>query len=526
MSGGEQERSRKLLSEGENRMLKRIHLSPSFSAALAGALAFGLMAHGMGLFNKLSWHDDIFSLFMTGNTVSVGRWMLHVFSQAELLIFGNGHFSLPLFNGLISLICIGVSAGLTADYFQIRSRPLAAASGAVMAVFPAVTALFGFMFTIHYYMTALLMMTAGGLLICGEGGWWKKAAGVLLCGCSVGVYQAFLPVLPTLVLMDQIMVLCKREEKAGFYLKRLLIRALCAAGAMAVYFAGNRLFLRLEQTELENYLGISQAGSTTLGTYLERAGTAYREFFRPTRDALTDMYPQRLYYVYLLLLALSAALGIGWVIRTWKKNPARACLLAGSFALIPLGCNFVFVMSGEVHSLMVYGQVMAAVLAACLADWTELSLPRFRRAGAAAAGVILAVLSILYVRYDNICYLKAGLQQQEAISWYTTLVTRIESTEGFRDELPVAYINRDNMQDRNLYMLDEMDFIQLAAYDVNTRGYLNNWAWEEFLARWCGFAPETVDPEQVKEWPEVKEMPSYPDEGSIRVIRDVLVVHF
>ena len=131
-----------------------------------------------------------------------------------------------------------------------------------------------------------------------------------------------------------------------------------------------------------------------------------------------------------------------------------------------------------------------------------------------------------HIRYDNQCYMKTTFQQQEAISWNTTLVTRIESTAGFRDELPVAFVNRRNMQDRNLYNLEELDFLTLATYDENIYGYLNDWAWEAFLARWCGFQAQTVDPTEVAAWPEVETMPSYPDDGSIRIIRDVLVVKF
>ena len=116
----------------------------------------------MGLFNKYSWHDDIFSLFMTGTTIRLGRWMLYVLVEAEKWFYGNGHFSLPLVNGMISLLCIGLSAGLLAVHFNIRSRALSGLLGAAMAVFPVVTALFSFMFTIHYYMVALLMM-AGAL---------------------------------------------------------------------------------------------------------------------------------------------------------------------------------------------------------------------------------------------------------------------------------------------------------------------------------------------------------------------------
>ena len=503
-----------------------VRLSPSFLAALAGALSFGLLAHGMGLFNKFSWHDDIFSLFMTGTTVELGRWMLYVLTELEKWFYGNGHFSLPLVNGFTALLCVGLSAGLIAKYFKIRSRVLSALLGAVMAVFPAVASLFGFMFTIHYYMLSLLMITGGGILICTDGAWWRKAAGVLLCGCAVGVYQAFLPVLLMLVLTDQIMFLSLREEKTGFWLKRLLVRALCVAAVMGVYFAGSKLFLQLRHVQLDGYLGIDQVGSTSLGDYLARAGTAYREFFFPTHNVLWDMFPQALYNIRRLTLCLTAVLGVWHLARAWKKSPVRALLLAAAFALVPLGCNFIFVISEDVHSLMVYGQVMLFLLPLCLAEWTEPMFPPFRRVLSLASALVLAAGCVMYVRYDNQCYMKTAFQQQEAISWNTTLVSRIESAEGFRDELPVAFVNRENMSDLNLYNLEELDFLTLGTYDDNIQGYLNNWAWRQFLARWCGFEPRTVDPATVEDWPEVTAMPSYPDDGSIQVIRDVVVVKF
>ena len=37
-----------------------------FQTAFWGTLICGLFAHGMALFNKYSWHDDIFSLFLLG----------------------------------------------------------------------------------------------------------------------------------------------------------------------------------------------------------------------------------------------------------------------------------------------------------------------------------------------------------------------------------------------------------------------------------------------------------------------------
>lgn len=501
-------------------------LPAPFLAALAGALSFGILAQGMGLFNKYSWHDDIFSLFMTGTAIELGRWMLYVLSELEKWFFGNGHFSLPLFNGIFSLLCIGLSAGLISVHFKIRSRALCALLGAMMAVFPVITSLFNFMFTIHYYMLALLMLTGGSILICAEKSWWKNVLGILLCGCSIGIYQAFLPLLLMLVVLEIIRELTCREENLRFILRRILLLALCVAAVMAVYFGGNQFFLRIKNLQLRNYLGISEMGSASLAEYLARAGTAYQEFFFPSHFVLWDMYPQSVFNLYRLMLVLDLLLSGLCFCRLWKKGPAYALLLLAALGLVPLGCNFIFVMSGEVHSLMVYGQIMQVVLLVCLTEWTSFSRSSLHLLFSRGTALLLALCSFMYIRYDNQCYMKAAFQQQEAISWNNTLVTRIESAEGFRDELPVAFLHREKMRDQNLVHLEELDFLSLGTYDADTQAYLNDWAWDAFLARWCGFEPRMADSAQVEVWPEVQQMPSYPDDGSIQIIRDTVVVKF
>ncbi len=132
----------------------------------------------------------------------------------------------------------------------------------------------------------------------------------------------------------------------------------------------------------------------------------------------------------------------------------------------------------------------------------------------------------MYVRHANQCYLKTAFQQQQAISWTNALITRIKSAEGYRDEYPVAWIGRYHMQDRSLYNIDELDFLNLSSYEADLQEYLNNWSWKEFMERWCGFGPEMayeLEPEKLQE---VREMPCYPEDGSIRVMDGTVVVKF
>ena len=486
----------------------------------------GLIAQGMALLNKFSWHDDIFSLFLTGETITSGRWMLHVLGKAEVLLFGDGHYSLPLMNGMFSLLCIAVSAELIASGLQIRSRGLRFLTGGVMAAFPFVTALFGFMFTAHYYMLAMLMMTVSGLLIGGRHPWWAKAIGVLLGGCAVGVYQAFFPLVLTTAVLCDLSETTGQERKTFDIWKKLAVQALCIAGVMGVYLAGSSFFLNYYHLEMSPYMGLNEAGSLPAATYLARAGQAYAEFFRITSGATWDMFPGHMKYIRLLILLLEGALGLRMILQTRRKSRGLALVQLILLALFPLGCNFIFVLSGEVHGLMVYGQVAQFALLALLADRADFYPPALRRAAAGLSAMMLGISCIMYIRYDNQCYLKTEFQQQQAISWTNTLITRIKSAKGYRDEYPVAWIGRYSMLDQSLYNIDELDFLSLSGYEADLQEYLNNWTWKQFMERWCGFGPRTADESKLKNLPEVQAMPCYPADGSIQVIGGTVVVKF
>ena len=64
------------------------------------------------------------------------------------------------------------------------------------------------------------MMTACACLICSPRRRWMRIPAVVLGGCSVGIYQAFLPMLLSITLLYDISVLAEGDESAGTFLKR------------------------------------------------------------------------------------------------------------------------------------------------------------------------------------------------------------------------------------------------------------------------------------------------------------------
>ena len=508
--------------------------APQAWTAFFSALAVGFAAHGMGLWNKLSSHDDIVSLFWEGSTISSGRWMLHVVGWLEGLFFGNGHFSLPAFNGLIALLCIGAAAGMLVQLLSIRRKSLSAGLGALMAAFPTVAGLFGYMFTVHYYMLAMGMTVAGGFLLCRGRRWWTKAAAVALGGCAMGIYQAFFPMLLSMLLLDDLGRLARGKEETGAFLKRLGIQAFCVLATVGFYFAMNALFLRKYGLESNSYMGIDRMGAAPPGEYLARAAGAWKAFFLPAAGVSADMYPRRGRTLYLIMVGLDVLLGTAEGIRAGRKNRAQGGLYFLLLLLFPLANDFVYVMSDTVHGLMTFSLAMQFALFASLADRADfrpiLRKERageiLRRAFSGGTALLMGLMGAVYVRFDNQCYLKATFQQQQAISFFTVLAARIKGAPDYRDDMPVVFLNEQHIADETLNNLDELDFIHLDPYGETLQGYVNSYAWRAFMERWCGFAPAWGDPADYTDLPEVQTMPHYPADGSIRRIGDAMVVQF
>ena len=184
-------------------------------------------------------------------------------------------------------------------------------------------------------------------------------------------------------------------------------------------------------------------------------------------------------------------------------------------------------MAEDIHALMVYGQVMQVLLFLWLVDRLELKDARLNRAASLAASLVMAVTAVMYARYDNQCYLKDALHQQEAISYYTTLVTRIKSLPGYRPDMEVFFMNAvDPEDDPTVYNIDELDFIRINPYWHNSMEYLHCPTREAFIKVWCGADfPWGWDPE-LEASPEVQAMPSYPADGSIKMMDGAVVVKF
>jgi len=510
-------------------MEKRIRIT------FLSTILFGIAAHGTAMFNKLSYHDDAASLFGLGLTLESGRWMLDLLGRIpyHVLFGGTALYSTNTFNAILSIIFIALAACIAAEFLDIKNPLLCASLGAYMVCFPVVTGLFAFMFTAPAYMLGLLMMTAGVYLTCAHKSIPAFAAGIVLQSCAIGVYQAWIPLGLGLYVCGFFKEIYEKEEKTGkakdrwlWFIKQALAYALAVILSLLLYVAVLHIFLAVRHITLTPAAGLNEMGAMGIGTFFDRLRKAYLASAFPEKTIANSLYTFNLKYFYKLMLVIMAVMLVILFSEAVKKDRIKVLQLLAPVLVLPLAGNFIFIMVEFefIHSNLYYGQVTFFIFALLLTQ-KVLEFDRKTEKLCTIPAVFFLLFCISFAKFDNVCYMKTTFAQSQAISFYTTLVSRIQSTEGYTDSLYVSFINPGADFNDSLYIFPEFEPVTLLSYG-NVKEYISDYSWQVFLRNWTGFSAAFKDQGEFESLPEVAEMPSYPDSGSIKIIGDTIVVKF
>lgn len=495
---------------------------------LISSLVVGIIAHGSALFNKYAMHDEITTTI--GLAYSAGRWLLGIFCAIDLRICGGYRYSTPVINVLLSILFISLSSYLVISLLEIKNKVFWVLISGLMVAFPMVAIGFGYMFMSQYYALSLLFAVAGTYFICKYNKWYTWTSGIVLSCWSLGIYQAYLPVILGLMVLHLMLKIVKDETKTvKNFLTRVAYLVLSSIAVMVLYVVVTFIFLRIYNIELVDYRGISSVGKGGIITYLARVKDAYLYFIspKPLQYDTNSMFPMSSIYLYKVSMLFTAILLVFGLINKCKKNIIKYIEIVLLVLVLPLAINFIFIMCEPdlVTQLMVYGQVLFFVSFIWAVEQLMTGEKKYHKIVLNLSYVLVFLLLIIYCKYDNVVYLKTEFTQERLKSYYTTLITRIKSTDGYKDEYPVVYINENNIKDLSAVEIEDFSSIRLA-YLESYEGGINNYAWRDFVDKWCGYKPIVGNVEEFKDMPEVRDMPSYPDSGSIKVIDKTVVIKF
>ncbi len=518
------------------RIDNKLKIRSDFKLSCISVFLFGLISQGMGLFNKYSNHDDLHYFFTGGETFTSGRWMLYLAERIEKLINGDGLFSLSVFNGFFTLICIAIVLCLIIDLFEIRTPAFIIFLGGIFVSIPVITCMFGYMFIAHFFGLSLLMAVFGAYIVLKYDTWYITLSGVVLMTLSTGIYQGFIPTILCLLLFGLIIKFYDAEDRAQLNaaFKKTIVVILSITSFLLSYICLTYFINNLLEIQLSAYKGMNSVSDVPLSEYIGRVIFAYKEFFILPNDYQSIYYdvnlrPGIVEPLYGFLLSVFFIL-YGKLVYTRRNNMAAAFALVFLMLFIPAAVNFIFIMTNPAvcYAMMVYGKALFFVLFFRVMETSLQNMESFAsKAVKYSTGAAAALIIFVFCRFDNVCYLRMDLIQSQAIRYFTTLVTRIQSTGGYDSYHYVSYINSPDpgYKDNSVEEFTEFKQIRIPPY-YDFYHSVSDSIWREYLRIWCGFSPHEIDQKYFENLPEVQTMPHYPNEGSIKIIDDIVVINF
>ena len=201
-----------------------------------------------------------------------------------------------------------------------------------------------------------------------------------------------------------------------------------------------------------------------------------------------------------------------------KKTAIQFFLL---IAILPLTINLLYIIIGEAagSSMCMIPHFIFVIFILQRSHFTKSFLKNT---------ILISLIGISFIsaRYNNICYVKLDVAFTQTKGYFQQLITRIKSIRSYRDELPVTYINEFEKQDLSIPKFKVDTFVHIPPYSFTEAQLINNYAWRQFVRTWCGYDPTAVSNDVFINLPEVISMPNYPDDGSIKIINDTIIVKF
>lgn len=507
------------LDERSRGLWKRV--SPAQRTAFFSCFITGYLVHLFAFTNMIPNSDGLSRVFDPQQMTIAGRWFLHYTTLPNICT------EMPAAIAFLSMLFLGLAAALVVDLLRMRSRVLAGITGAVMAAFPSMGFTFLYIFTASAYCIAIFLAVISVWLA--RRGRIGFLLGVMTLAMSMGTYQAYVTVSIGLALLAVLREIMDPDATfRGTLDLGLRYMAYLALGAIA-YFLMLQVFLKVKNMELWSYLGMDSASSGYPFAEIPRLIlTCYKEvvafFFIP--GAADSFTTGGMVILDVIALLLGAALFINRFIRKdlfrelWR--PVTALVL---LALLPLGINFGQILSplSVPTPLMKYSFVIVYIAVLMAADLNDVL--ESKNALVPVTAIWSALLLVFCMNLNNLLYTISGQAHRATESYITRMMTRVEDCPGYEEGMEIAIIGTipyAQLRSR----IESYSKLDHYSIPLNNVVPLNKHIYY-YISDWLNIPVDMPSEEvmiSVADSKAFREMPLYPEQGSVQVLDGRVVV--
>lgn len=492
----------------------------------------GLLTHFYMLTHKLPNWDDINNFGGYGQGANIGRWFLQYADP------WGSRWSLPAVHGILAILFLSIAACLVAEILELKKTGSVIMVSVAMLTFPSVAGTMAFMFTVHTYAMAVMLMCLAVYLVRRHK--YGYIAGGILLVIGLGIYQAYISFAITLFLCGMLSDLL-RGKKGG---KEALFSGIKYAAVLLVSVILYMILCRIFYPSIsqETYGGVGQMGKISVLEMPRLIARCYKRF-------LEYFILKPFSYVSGTMRGANAAvcLGIGglfvYLLCMGKREKDKGAFVLSvlAAALLPFAMAFIYFMAPEApfSILMTYAYVLTYVTVVMFLEiatdiWKD---GRGRKAEKYVRHVVVlficgSVLLESYTAYlvTNEAYYRMSVAYERATAFFNRILVNIENQEGFAygDRIAILgefhYINNPSPIEAN--SIEDEKFREMSGIALEN-GMITSGVRDSFIRMYLGFELPPVsgdEKESILASREYAQMPCYPEAGSIQKVNDVWVV--
>lgn len=485
---------------------------------LAVTFIVGFTVHGFCYFNGLLSHDSLLVNAAEDymHQFEIGRFMQPLYTSVR------GTIIMPSIIGVLQLLFIGLMAYAILDLLEIKNK-----INQIIIICVLVTNYTVSLTNATYICCSDIFALANLLSVLSVYLYYKNTNKyryiicILLMVMSLGLYQSGFQVGVALCMIVSIRYLLinddyKKVLKEGAKVIVLLIASLL------LYITVNKMVLIVigaVQSDSYNSIGnISKIYNLNawIKGFKETIAMEYMWFIG--RGTVND----NLFFIVNSLLFVLSLVYILRIVINCKFKKQSTIVLVALIILAPIGFGIIGIMSfGVVHDLMIYSYFLTYVITIMLIEIAGIKVINIY------VYILIVLLLFSNVTYANTIYMKKYLECDATLTLTSRIIYRIESIDEYiPGNNAVVFVG--NISDNNL-LNDVRPYFDRFEYTGLYESYgLTYYAIiKSYIVDYLGYPMNILDKEYAVKFAgkeEVKNMPLYPNKGSIEMIDGVVVV--
>ncbi len=513
--------------------IKEIMNKPKSKYVFLSSCIIMFITHIYMYTNMILNHDSV-NYYLTGEDMEYyfgcGRWLLWLITRF------SGIQTLTPVIALISVVAVSASCCLLIDLFKIENKWLIICFNILVATFPAVSNSFCYMYNADGIFIAYFLAVFSVWLLNQEKKSGTIAAFIILI-LACGIYQLYWSMSVGLAYTVIMLRLINKESKEKFY--KVIVRHLAVyGGSIIAYLALNKIILRLADIEMAGYAGLDSmlefGGLQDIIDIVYLANIQVFQFFTGSGYFIPNIWITMINFILL-------GFGVCYCVYKMSKcKKADILFICGMVCFMPSVLNNVSIAGkGYLHSVMMMPFIIPYFfILACMDDMLS------KKEGGVYVKFIsrIIVLALLFLGYNNFLitnkvYARQELNYEATYSYLSRMLMRIEETAAYGEnpQIEICFINEIPSEKFHIDILEENPSVKQGIFDegnnmisTNDRTFVKNLKdVYDFYDKFLGVGLTRVSDEKylsIGESSQFKEMPVYPQNGSIQVIDGVLTV--